>query len=171
MKMARNKQFIKIFEYALNQEKNGVSFFKNSLKQLQISSAKNAFKRLIEEEEKHIDFIERILKGLRAGPVLQTINVKDLSIKKRNFFGKKAKSEFQKQFKDDSMLPDVAIFNAAWLIERDISEFYTKMANQTGGEAKKAFEMLAKWEMGHEAFFREYRDKLLLMYSDMIQKV
>lgn len=60
LNMTQNKQLIKIFEYALTQEKNGLNFFQNALKKLNISATKNAFKRLIEEEEKHIEHIERI---------------------------------------------------------------------------------------------------------------
>jgi len=167
--MTQNKQLIKIFEYALTQEKNGMNFFQNALKQLEISATKNAFKRLIEEEEQHVEHIERILKGLKEGPTLETSDFKVKSLKKTQFFDKKAKSAFLKQFKKGSQLPDVAIFNTAWLLEKDISEFYERMANQTDGEAKKALDMLAQWERSHEEFFKEYRDKLLKVYSDIFK--
>jgi rubrerythrin len=65
------------------------------------------------------------------------------------------------------MVPDVTVFNTAWLIEKDLSEFYEKMASQTEGTAKNAFLMLAKWEKGHEKFFKEFRDKLSDVYSKM----
>ena len=29
---------------------------------------------------------------------------------------------------EGSMVPDVTVFNTAWLIEKDISEFYARMA-------------------------------------------
>ena len=167
--MAQNKQLIKIFEYALTQEKNGLNFFQNALKQLEISATKNAFKRLIEEEERHVEYIERILKGLREGPALEESDFKIKALKKTQFFDKKTRNEFNKQFKKGSQLPDVAIFNTAWLLEKDISEFYANMASQTGGEAQKALSMLARWESSHEEFFREYRDKLLKVYSDIFK--
>jgi rubrerythrin len=65
------------------------------------------------------------------------------------------------------MVPDVTVFNTAWLIEKDLSEYYEKMAAQTEGEAKNALGMLSNWEKGHEKFFREYRDKLSEVYSRM----
>ena len=65
------------------------------------------------------------------------------------------------------MVPDITIFNTAWLIEKDLSEFYEKMSNQTKGKAKEAFNMLSSWEKEHERFFREYRDKLSEIYSKM----
>ena len=168
--MTQNKQLIKIFEYALTQEKNGMNFFQNALKQLEISATKNVFKRIIEEEEKHVEYIERILKGLKQGPTLEASDFKVKSLKKTQFFDKKTRTEFIKQFKEGSQLPDVAIFNTAWLLEKDISEFYANMASQTEGEAKKALGMLAQWERGHEEFFREYRDRLLKVYSDIFKE-
>jgi len=53
-----NTNLIRVFEYALNQEETGKSFFENSLERMGIGAAVSAFKRLIEEEEKHIEFIQ-----------------------------------------------------------------------------------------------------------------
>ena len=63
------------------------------------------------------------------------------------------------------MVPEVTIFNTAWLIEKDLSEFYEKMAKQTEGKAREAFTFLSLWEREHEKFFREYRDQFSEMYS------
>ncbi len=65
------------------------------------------------------------------------------------------------------MVPDVTVFNTAWLIENDLSEFYGKMADLTEGIAKEALLMLSSWEKGHEKFFRDFRDKLSEVYSKM----
>ncbi|MBW2640151.1 MAG: hypothetical protein JRE10_08310 [Deltaproteobacteria bacterium] len=65
------------------------------------------------------------------------------------------------------MIPDVTVFNTAWLIEKDLSEFYGKMAELTKGKARDALLMLSSWEKSHENFFREYRDKLTDVYSKM----
>ena len=65
------------------------------------------------------------------------------------------------------MVPEVTIFNTAWLIEKDLSEFYEKMSNQTEGKAKEALKMLSSWEKEHERFFREYRDRFSEIYSKM----
>jgi len=56
---------------------------------------------------------------------------------------------------------------AAWLIEKDLSEFYDKMAHQTTGMAQEALSMLSRWEKAHEVFFRTFRDKLSDAYSTM----
>jgi rubrerythrin len=165
--MAHNEQLIKIFEYALNQEETGKIFYENALKKLEISSAKNAFIRLIEEEEKHVEVIKRILKGLKNGPDLELTDIEKVALKKKDFFDKQAKTNFLKQIKEESSVIDVAIFNAAWLIEKEHSEFYKKMAEQTEGEAKKALMMLSKWEESHQMLFKEFRDKMAEVFSNL----
>ena len=54
-----------------------------------------------------------------------------------NYFEERAKSEFLQQCLESSMVPEVTIFNTAWLIEKDLSEFYQKMADQTEGKIKR----------------------------------
>ena len=165
--MTTNRDLIKLFEYALNQEESGKSFFQRSLERMGIGAAVSAFKRLIDEEEKHIEFINSILKNLREGSEIELFIKKMGPIEATNYFDDRAKSEFLQQCIEGSMVPDVTVFNTAWLIEKDPSEFYEKMASLTEGAAKDAFLMLAKWEKGHERFFRDYRDKLSDVYAKM----
>ena len=165
--MVPDEKLIKVFEYALNQEETGMSFFEASLKRMGVGAAVSAFERLIEEEEKHIKFINQILKDLRKGSDIEPDSIKEIVLEPSNYFDERAKSEFLQRCIDGSMVPDVTVFNTAWLIEKDLSEFYGKMANLTEGTAKEALLMLSSWEKGHEKFFRDYRDKLSEVYSKM----
>ena len=165
--MVPNEKLIKIFEYALNQEETGKSFFEVSIQRMGVGAAVSAFKRLIEEEAKHIEFINHILKDLREGSDIELDKIKEIVLEPTNYFDDRAKSEFLQKCIDESMISDVTVFNTAWLIEKDLSEFYGKMADLTEGKAKDAFLMLSRWEKGHENFFREYRDKLTEVYSKM----
>lgn len=165
--MVPNEKLIKIFEYALNQEETGMSFFKVSLQRMGVGAAVSAFKRLIEEEAKHIEFINNILKDLREKSKIEPGSVQEVALEPTNYFDERAKSEFLKQCIEGSMIPDVTVFNTAWLIEKDLSEFYEKMADLTDGKAQEALLMLSRWEKGHEKFFKEYRDKLSEIYSKM----
>jgi len=165
--MKENIKLIKIFEYALNQEETGKGFFEHSIQRMGIGAAVGAFKRLIREEENHIEFISGILKGLREGSEIKVSALEEVVLKPTNYFDERAKSEFLQQCIEGSMIPDVTVFNTAWLIEKDLSEFYARMADQTGGEAKEALLRLSGWEKGHEKFFREYRDKLNEVYAKM----
>jgi rubrerythrin len=165
--MVPDEKLIKVFEYALNQEETGMSFFEASLKRMGVGAAVSAFERLIVEEERHIKFINQILKDLRKGSDIELDSIKEIALEPTNYFDERAKSEFLQRCIDGSMVPDVTVFNTAWLIEKDLSEFYGKMADLTEGIAKEALLMLSSWEKGHEKFFREYRDKLSEVYSKM----
>ena len=165
--MVPNEKLIKIFEYALNQEETGKSFFEVSLQRMGVGAAVSAFKRLIEEEAKHIEFISLILKDLREGSDIEPEKIKEIVLEPTDYFDERSKSEFLQKCIDESMIPDVTVFNTAWLIEKDLSEFYGKMADSTSGKAKDALRMLSGWEKSHEIFFREYRDKLTDVYSKM----
>ena len=166
--MSVNEHLIKIFEYALNQEETGKSFFQTSLQRMGMGAAVSAFKRLIHEEEKHILFIGKILNELKQGGHIELSSQKDIELEATDYFDERARSEFLQQCLEGSMVPEVTIFNTAWLIEKDLSDFYEKMSNQTEGEAKEALKMLSRWEKEHERFFREYRnDKFSEVYSKM----
>ncbi len=165
--MPAEQNLIKIFEYALNQEETGKSFFLASLSRMGWGAAVSAFKRVIEEEEKHILFINNILRGLKQGGPEQIQLEKDIALPLTNFFDERARREFSQQVLLESMVPDVTVFSMAWLIEKDLSEFYEKMAGQTEGKAKEALSMLAGWERGHEHFFREFREQLTKVYDTM----
>jgi rubrerythrin len=165
--MAGNEKLIKVFEYALNQEKTGKGFFEHSLRRMGVGAAVSAFNRLIEEEDKHILFIGKILDDLRQGAEVDPAGLKDMVLEPTNYFDERAKKEFLQQCIDGSMIPDVTVFNTAWLIEKDLSEFYEKMAERTEGNPRKSLLMLAGWEKSHEEFFKQFRDKLSEVYSTM----
>lgn len=165
--MADNSNLIKIFEYALNQEHTGMSFFSASLNRMGIGSAKSAFERLIEEEQRHVDFISRILGDLREERDVDLDAARAVALEPTNYFDERAKSEFLEQCVEGSMIPDVTVFNTAWLIERDLSDYYAAMAAKASGRPKEALEMLSSWEKQHEKFFREYRDRLSQVYANM----
>jgi len=165
--MSSNENLIKIFEYALEQEETGKAFFQNSLERMGMGAAISAFKKLIDEEEHHIRFIKNILGELRQGNPIEPLIEKIVVLENTNYFDNRAKSEFLQQCLEGSMVPEVTIFNTAWLIEKDLSEFYEKMSKQTEGKSKEALQMLSDWEKGHEKFFREFRDKISEIYSKM----
>ena len=165
--MIVNEKLIKIFEYALNQKETGKSFFQHSLQRMGVGTAVSAFKRLMEQEEKHILFITKILEDLRKGEEIELPADRDVVLEPTDYFDERARSEFLQQYVEVSMVPDVTVFNTAWLIEKDLSEFYQRMANNTEGKAKEVLPMLSAWEKDHELFFREYRDMLSETHSRM----
>jgi rubrerythrin len=126
-----------------------------------------AFEKLIKEEEKHIRIISEILEELKSGRAYQPPPEEELRFEPVDYFNERARKEFLQQCVEGSMVPDVTVFNTAWLIEKDLSEFYANMARQTEGPPHEALEALSNWEKEHEKFFREYRDKLSETYANM----
>ena len=165
--MQKDQKLIKIFEYALNQEKTGLSFFQNSLERMGVGAAVTALERIIEEEKKHVVFITNILEDVKNGVEIDPTRSEATAMETTNYFDDRAKSEFLEQCVEGSMIPDVTIFNTAWLIEKDLSEYYGKMAQLTEGNASQALTMLSNWEKEHEKFFKQYRDKLSQVYAEM----
>lgn len=162
-----NEGLIRIFEYALQQEETGKSFFQTSLNRIGWGAALSAFGKLIQEEEKHILFINNILERLRRGEDEGSVIGKVEDLPPTDYFDERARKEFLQQLLLETMIPDVTVFNVAWLIEKDLSEFYERMASQVQGSPREALQMLSDWERRHERFFREYRDRLLDEYSKM----
>ena len=167
--MQSNKEnLIKIFEYALNQEKTGMSFFTTSLSRLGTGAAVSAFKVLIEEEKKHIKFISDIINDLKSTGEIDKKHVENIVMQESDYFNQRAQSELLEESIDGSMIPDVTVYNTAWLIEKDLSEFYGRMANMvTDQKAKEALKMLSDWEKSHELYFKQFRDKLTDEYANM----
>lgn len=165
--MPKDEQLVRIFEYALNQEQTGMSFFEASLSRMGMGAAVSAFETLIGEEKKHIEFISSILRSLESGVEPDLSELKNAVMEPTNYFDERAKSEFLERCVTESMVPDVTVFNTAWLIERDLSEFYENMAERTEGAPREALQMLARWERTHEEFFRQFRDALADTYSKL----
>jgi len=118
-------------------------------------------------EEKHIEFLNRLIAQIKAGEKIGLADVDEVALKRVDFFDERARSEFLQQCMEGSMVPDVTVFNLAWLIEKDLNEYYQAMAAKTSGEARLALSMLADWEASHEKFFRQFRDALAETYSRM----
>lgn len=165
--MTTNQSVIRIFEYALSQEETGKSFFETSLHRMGWGAGVSVFEHLIKEEEKHIRFIKDMLEGLKKQDSDKLQIGKEVVAERTDFFDIKAKGDAMEQIMYESMVPDLTVFSIAWLIEKDLREYYEQMAAKTEGPAKEALTMLADWEKGHERFFWEYREKLTEIYAKM----
>ncbi len=155
----------KIYEYALQREHEGKNFFLTNAERLHHAAAQGAFRQLAGEEQKHINFIESMIKALdqgrSAGQVVADLKAED------SFFSRRAISEGVEQTVIEAMVPDLPVLRMAYLIERDFAEFYEMAASKTEGEARQVLEMLGHWERGHEQLFRMFHDKAFEQYANM----
>jgi rubrerythrin len=153
----------RIFEYALQREREGHRFFSEKAAAAGHAAVASIFTRLAEEEKTHIAFIEGILARLdQASGSAAPVQDSDQS-----FFSARAASELIEQTTAEAMVPDLPVLRMAWLIERDLADFYRKTAAQVEGEARDSLEMLARWEEGHESLFRTLHDRVFAEYAGM----
>ena len=154
----------RIYEYALQREREGMDFFQRNAKRMSHAAAVEIFHKLADEEQKHIEFVQGLLKALESGqPALET----GIELEQADFFLQRAELEKLDQTAIESMVPDLTVLRMAYLIERDFAEFYETAAQKVEGEASEALTMLARWERSHEQLFKDIHDRLLEEYMNM----
>ena len=156
----------KVYEYALQREHEGKRFFESNAERMSHAAASGIFQRLAGEEQKHIEFIESLLRSLDKDDA-DTQATTALAQEEEDRFAQRAASEMIDQTVVESMIPDVAILRMAFLIERDFAEFYEGASQQAEGEAKAALAALARWERGHERLFKQLHDRVFQEYAEM----
>lgn len=154
----------KVYEYALQREHEGKNFFQSNADRMSHAAAAAVFRRLADEEQAHINFIEMLIQSLESDEGAEGPGI-DLAQDDR--FSQRADSELLDQTVIESMIPDVAILRMAYLIERDFAEFYEMAADKAEGEASTALTALARWERGHERLFKELHDRVFAEYAGM----
>lgn len=154
----------KIYEYSLQREIEGKRFFEENAARLQYAAARDAFKALAKEEEKHIFYIQNLLNSLSEGssPAAAEPNFTPSS-----FFTQRATAEQIDQSVTEAMVADLPVLRMAYLIERDFAEFYEMSASKAEGDAKQALASLAAWERSHEELFKKMHDALFERYAQM----
>jgi rubrerythrin len=155
----------KVYQYALQREHEGKRFFEENAERLSHAAAVGAFKQLALEEQRHIEFIQSQIAALDKGQSART--ALGAGMNEQGFFWKRATSELLDQSVLEAMVPDLPVLRMAYLIEHDFVEFYQNAAQDAEGESKKALEMLARWEHGHELLFKQMHDKAFEQYADM----
>jgi rubrerythrin len=156
----------KIYEYALGREHEGRNFFASNAERFSHAAVQGAFRSMAAEEEKHILFIQSLIDGLESGEAtgLET----GAALDEEGFFSQRAETEMLDQTVIESMVPDLSVLRMAYLIERDFAEFYEMAAGKVeDADARRALQMLARWERGHEALFKSMHDKAFEEYAGM----
>jgi rubrerythrin len=157
---------LKIYEYALQREREGRDFFRQNATRFQHAAVVGAFEQLAEEEERHIQFIQNLIDALQTTG-LGSLEVGE-QMERSGFFSDRAESEMLDQTVIEAMVPDLAVLRMAYLIERDFAEFYETSAQKVQDEtAKKSLAMLARWERQHEKLFKTMHDRAFEEYASM----
>jgi len=160
-----NLDVLKVLNYALDREREGYAFFSGHAQKAQHAAVVGVFQRLAEEEQGHIRYIEHLIAGL-SNAARREPDPSPVSHDK-SFFSERAASEMIEQTTVEAMVPDLPVLRMAFLIERDLAEFYDNLAPQTEGETREALERLAGWEREHERLFKTLHDRVFAEYSTM----
>ena len=156
----------KIYEYALQRERDGRDFFRDNAGRFSHAAVTGMFERLAEEEEKHIRFIQGLIQRLEADGTVDVTAGEEME--GAGFFSTRAESEMLDQTIIESMVPDLPVLRTAYLIERDFAEFYEMAAGRVEDEtAARSLEMLARWERQHEKLFKAMHDRAFEEYASM----
>ncbi len=157
---------LKIYEYALQREREGREFFQSHADRPGHAAAKGVFQQLAEEEEKHIIFIQGLIAALETRGAEGLKVGEDMD--QAGFFSQRAEAEMMDQTLIEAMVPDLPALRTAYLIERDLAEFYETSSQGVEDEmAKKSLQMLARWERQHEKLFKGMHDKAFEEYASM----
>ena len=154
-----------VYTYALQREHEGKRFFEEGATRARHASVVGIFKRLAQEEQRHIAFIQGLIDGLDGGQETPVEETGDLD--REGFFAQRATSEMIDQTTMEAMTPDLPVLRMAYLIERDFAEFYEMVAARATGAAQEALTRLARWERTHEALFKGLHDQLFEEYIKM----
>ena len=155
----------KIYEYALQREHEGKRFFAENAGRLSHAAAVGTFEQLAAEEQKHIEFIQAQIDALETGETPDLALGAELE--REGFFSQRAESEMLDQTMVEAMVPDLPVLRMAYLIERDLAEFYEMAAAKSEGKAQEVLTMLATWERGHERLFKHLHDQAFKEYAEM----
>lgn len=154
----------KIYTYALQREIEGRDFFANNAERMSHAAVIEVFKRLAQEEQRHIHIIQAEIEALDSG---DTQEVPSPILQERGFFSDRAQAEMIEQTVAEAMVPDLPVLRMAYLIEKDFAEFYTMAAAKAEGNAREVLEGLAAWERTHESLFKQLHDQAFERYADM----
>lgn len=159
-----DKDVLKALHYALDREREGLAFFEAHAEKAQHAAVVGVFRRLADEERGHIRYIQRLMAEMSgSAPAAEEAPV----VHDSGFFTERAASEMIEQTTVQAMVPDLPALRMAFLIERDLSEFYAGLAAKAEGETRKTLERLASWETEHERLFKTLHDRVFAEYSGM----
>ena len=133
-------------EIAIKMETDAINFYKEASKKANHSVGKKMFLTIAEDEKRHLDMLNQILKGL-------DIKIKDVSPMKN------IKTVFE-EMKDEMMhkveatTDELEAFKIAMKMEKEGIEFYKKAASGAKTDKEKSlFERLIKEEQQHYDIF------------------
>jgi len=126
---------------AMRGEKDSINVYQNALGNSKDTEVINFFQYMIEEEQRHFNYLLEYYQSITNEEILKIIVTKDTE---NMIFS----DNFIKRIGSNQML--FSAISVATLLERNAFEFYQKSAEQSDDEVlKKFFEKMSNWEKQH----------------------
>lgn len=166
--MQNDVEAVNILKYAAEMEKSGQAFFLEKSQEFQNPVTRKLFTDLAQIEEDHYRFIMRQLERYTKNPADFTVSEDVKAHDESTFFAQRDDAERLDVTLAESQVPDLNVLRMAYLIERDFKEFYADAVEMVEDpELKSLFNMLSRWESGHEKLFKGEYDRLKKEYLRM----
>ncbi len=133
-------------EIAIRMETDAIKFYREASERCSNSVGKKMFLSIMEDEKRHLDALNEILKGL-------DISIKDISpLKKIKTVFEELRDEMMK--KVQATQDELEAFRIAMHMENEGIEFYKKMSSEARSEKERSlFQRLVKEEEQHYSIF------------------
>ncbi len=133
-------------EIAIRMETDAIKFYREASEKCSNSVGKKMFLSIMEDEKRHLDALNEILKGL-------DISIKDISpLKKIKTVFEELRDEMMK--KVQATQDELEAFRIAMKMENEGMEFYKKMSSEAQSEKERSlFQRLVKEEEQHYSIF------------------
>ncbi len=142
----------KIIKEALLLEQEGYDFYMLSAERYQDENVKEAFKKIAEEEQKHMDWLKRLYRKME-GDENATLKLEDPP-ESPNIFTKKRTKPLTGSLA-------VSVFGISVKMEKAAVDYYTEAAASTEiEEAKELYDTLIEWEKEHLNDFQSQYEML-----------
>ncbi len=162
------QEYANLLKYAMQMEKDGAQFFRDSAARFQDATTQGLFERLAKVEESHYRYLEQKLEEYTDGTLDGSAEDAQMNQGEQDIFESRKESEHLDTTLMESDTPDITILRMAYLIEKDFAEFYEEMQDYVEDENLKAlFGQLSTWEKGHETLFKSEYKRLMKEYMSL----
>ena len=144
--MDKNDKVIDVLKTAILIERRGKAFYTQAARQSENESTRQIFEMMAEEEDSHIDFLEKQFKNYVKNHEFTIINepIPEEDDEVVEILTEKIKNEI------NAASFEAAAISAAIDFENRAIEVYSKRAEEATDENEKAtYRMLAEWEKTH----------------------
>lgn len=149
-----NDKELKLIKKAILNEVEGYQFYRMAAKDSVNEETSRTFMLLADEEEKHVEWLNDLLKHLAKDPETRFDLAHLPEVPSPEIFR-------WDNLQEEDANRALSVFSIGMQMERASFEFYEKGIEETDNEdLKQLFDILAKWERAHYDQFREEYEKL-----------